>query len=90
MILFLHMNSHMNLIYLIQKTGEMIMLLHQGKCGSCWAFSAVGNLESQNMIVNNEEIILSEQQLVDCDKKDNGCRGGLIEYALDYLINAGG
>ena len=64
---------------------------NQGRCGSCWAFSTVGNLESQQILVNNNEIILSEQQLVDCDTKvDHGCHGGLMEYALTYIIQAGG
>lgn len=44
-------------------------------CGSCWAFSAVGAIESQNKIVNNELVSLSEEELVDCDTRSNGCAG---------------
>lgn len=62
----------------------------QGSCGSCWAFSSVVNLEGLNYIKNKNFIQLSEQQLVDCDKVDEGCNGGLMENAFQYLKENGG
>ena len=38
----------------------------QGQCGSCWAFSAVGALESRYKISAGTLYSLSEQQLVVC------------------------
>lgn len=67
----------------------------QGQCGSCWTFSTVASIESANAIKNNKLTILSEQNLVDCVKGDvigdedkccNGCSGGLMDNAFDYLI----
>ncbi|CAH0391621.1 unnamed protein product [Bemisia tabaci] len=43
----------------------------QGQCGSCWAFSTVGAVESNDAIKNNSLTRRSEQQLVDCDTKSN-------------------
>jgi hypothetical protein len=33
---------------------------------------------------------VSEQQLVDCDKRNYGCNGGWYEDAWDYIIAAHG
>jgi C1A family cysteine protease len=62
----------------------------QGQCGSCWAFSTVGNLEGlvnlKNKSTKANFIQFSEQELVDCDtQEDQGCNGGLMEYAFTYL-----
>jgi C1A family cysteine protease len=38
----------------------------QGSCGSCWAFSAAGGLESRYQIKHSNLYSLSEQQIVDC------------------------
>jgi cathepsin F len=62
----------------------------QGQCGSCWAFSTVGNLEGLYAIKNKKQLSFSEQQLVDCDKIDSGCNGGLMENAYKYIQQAGG
>ena len=35
-------------------------------------------------------IRLSAQQLLDCDKKENGCKGGKLHTAYDYIARNGG
>jgi len=62
----------------------------QGQCGSCWAFSTVANLEGQNFIHHGKMIQFSEQQLVSCDTNDNGCGGGYMSTAFDYIKTFGG
>lgn len=61
----------------------------QGLCGSCWAFATVGVLESRLCLKNHKLMTLSEQQLVDCDQKDEACCGGFPINALMYVAQHG-
>jgi cathepsin L len=72
--------------------GKVQKVKNQGQCGSCWAFSAIGALESADAIKGGDLKDLSEQQLVDCAgaQGNQGCNGGLMNQAFDYLIQFGG
>lgn len=63
---------------------------NQAKCGSCWAFSATGALESMLRIKHNKNIDLSEQQLLDCSFSNHGCHGGLMDLAFQDINTLGG
>lgn len=60
----------------------------QGSCGSCWAFAASETLTDRFCIASNEtiKVVLSPQNMVSCDKNDNGCNGGGIETSWDFLV----
>lgn len=74
--------------------GAVTGVKNQKKCGSCWAFSAIGTLEGQHFIKTRQLISLSEQNLVDCTRgspyNNHGCKGGWPASALQYIWDNGG
>jgi len=69
--------------------GKTTAVKDQEQCGSCWAFSATEGIESAWLMANNSEIVLSPQQIVSCDKVDQGCNGGDLPTAFAYVKKAG-
>jgi len=70
--------------------GATTPIYNQEQCGSCWAFSTTESIESMNFLHGNPLTSLSMQQIVDCDKNDDGCNGGDPPTAYQYVMSAGG
>ena len=62
----------------------------QGYCGSCWAFSASEQIESDVIRQLGVTYLLSAEQIVQCDTTSYGCSGGWTENAYNYVKKAGG
>ncbi|CAK6968300.1 cathepsin O [Scomber scombrus] len=55
------------------------------QCGSCWAFSVVGAVQSVHAIGGSQLEQLSVQQVLDCSFQNEGCNGGSPVRALNWL-----
>lgn len=77
--------------------GKVTPIKDQGQCGSCWAFSAVGAMESIQAIANNftwpqsgDNLGYSEMEVVSCTPDCFGCQGGWPRSAYNFIAGNGG
>lgn len=73
-----------------RKKGVVTPVKNQGRCGSCWAFSSIGALESKHALKTGMLKNFSEQKLVDCSKSNHGCNGGFMHEAFNDLLLTNG
>jgi len=64
----------------------------QGYCGSCWAFSAAQQIESDSIRLgySSTSNALSTEQIVSCGTNSYGCDGGVPYYGYYYAKESGG
>merc|ERR1712121_579509 len=72
--------------------GLVTPVKNQGRCGSCYSFSATGALEGAWKKARGSLPNLSEQQYVDCSGRygNYGCQGGWYQSCWRYAMSAGG
>ena len=61
----------------------------QYKCNACYAFAGTAVVEAHARLINNKSISISEQEILDCSRKNNKCVGGQPYLVIDYIIKSG-
>jgi len=69
--------------------GAVTSVKNQGTCGSCWTFSTVGALEGAMFVAGRPLVELSMQHILACDSGGNGCLGGSMDQAFDWVAQNG-
>lgn len=73
-----------------QWTSLMHPIRDQDQCGSCWAFSSSEAFSDRSSIAAGKLTpVLSPEDMVACDNRDDGCKGGQLPYAWYYIKNSG-
>ncbi|CAG4972964.1 unnamed protein product [Colias eurytheme] len=70
-------------------SGYVSPVKNQQSCGSCYAFSAIGNIGQYAKNHNTQAFSLSVQQGLDCESQGS-CHGGLSHYVFKALAEQGG
>jgi cathepsin F len=73
-----------------REKGVITRVKQQSTCGSCWTFSTTGVMEAQYAIKTGKLVEFSEQMLLDCDDRNDGCSGGLMHKAYKSIKDWGG
>jgi len=79
-------------------TGADSGVKDQANCGSCWAFGAVGAMESAWFHATGHISLFSEQQVMDCawgyvpgsEDSASACDGGDAWAGIGHIVEAGG
>lgn len=73
-----------------KKPGAISSVKDQKDCLCCWAMAAAGNIEAHWNIKYKQSVEVSVQELIDCNRCGNGCRGGFVWDAFITVLNNSG
>lgn len=70
---------------------KVTAVVDQGQCGMDWAIVSVAAVESLYALKVGQLPVLSVQQLLQCSESygNEGCSGGFMDQAFDYIIDNG-
>jgi cathepsin B len=61
---------------------------NQGRCGASWAIGPT-SATSDRFCIHGKDVMLAPQDLVSCDKNNDGCSGGYLDRAMNRMVSAG-
>lgn len=61
----------------------------QQSCAACYSFSAIGTYEVLFSLNNRKKYEFSIQEVIDCSKENEGCKGGFPYRVYDYINKNG-
>lgn len=62
---------------------------NQAACGACWAFTTAAAVEGAVAVTTKVLNELSNQELIDCVRQNEGCNGGDFDYAFRFVADKG-